>query len=73
MVWYGVVGGGHHSQHDESIISFKEIHDLIKRGDIIGVRGYPGERPTLRIGCVPGLRLTLAWGWGRYHSPHQAR
>jgi lysyl-tRNA synthetase class II len=29
------------SKHDESIIGFKEIHDLLRRGDIVGVRGRP--------------------------------
>jgi len=40
---------------------FEEVHSLIKRGDIIGVRGKPGRTATGELSIAPGVVQSLSY------------
>lgn len=40
--------------HDDPTISFENIHSIIRRGDIIGVRGKPTRTKAGELSIAPG-------------------
>jgi len=46
--------------HDASVGDFFEIHDRIRRGDIIGIRGYPGKSKKGELSIFPRQTVLLS-------------